>query len=266
MVSVTEGAYRANSGTMSTLTEFARTTTALERDQIAHLNRLVSEWGMLADFCFSDLLLYVKTTDGPWLTIGQVRPATGQTIFTTDFVGTNANDAETAVFDRCARDGSPVESDMHVEGLVDATRMLAIPVRWEGEVIAVLQLVNAMDSSGGVRAFDGEGQHFAESLASQAAVALANRDLIGGLEVAAAAGVPSVVLPRCSVVSQMFIVQSPVMPIRLACLRDLWQSSKPKSINSFPRLSLLSTNSVTKNCIKPYLISIPGSAVNHLST
>ena len=93
---------------------------------------------MLADFCFSDLLLYVKTTDGPWLTIGQVRPATGQTIFTTDFVGTNANDAETAVFDRCARDGSPVESDMHVEGLVDATRMLAIPVRWEGEVIAVL--------------------------------------------------------------------------------------------------------------------------------
>lgn len=61
--------------------------------------------------------------------------------------------------------------------------LLAVPMRnHEGEVIAVLQLVNATDSSGGVLAFDGEGQHFAESLASQAAVALANRDLINQLE------------------------------------------------------------------------------------
>ena len=60
---------------------------------------------------------------------------------------------------------------------------LAVPMRnHEGEVIAVLQLVNAMDSSGRVRAFDAEGQRLAESLASQAAVALANRDLINQLE------------------------------------------------------------------------------------
>ena len=44
---------------MATLAELARQHTALERDDVAHLQRLVGEWGMLADFCFADLLLYV---------------------------------------------------------------------------------------------------------------------------------------------------------------------------------------------------------------
>ena len=123
---------------MSTLTEFARSNTALEREQIAHLNRLVSEWGMLADFCFSDLLLYVKTTGGDWLTIGQVRPATGQTIFTTDFVGSIANGTEMPVLERCATEGVPVEADVQVEDLADESRLMAIPVRHEGQVIGVL--------------------------------------------------------------------------------------------------------------------------------
>ena len=38
---------------MSKLTELVREQTTLDREQIGHLNRLVSEWGMLADFCFS---------------------------------------------------------------------------------------------------------------------------------------------------------------------------------------------------------------------
>ena len=37
---------------------------------------------MLADFCFADLLLYVPdAATGSWLVVGQVRPATGQTIY-----------------------------------------------------------------------------------------------------------------------------------------------------------------------------------------
>ncbi|MDB0005664.1 sensor histidine kinase [Ilumatobacteraceae bacterium] len=123
---------------MSTLTESARAHTALERDQIAHLNRLVSEWGMLADFCFSDLLLYTRTHDDRWLTIGQVRPVTGQTIFTTDFVGTAANETEVPVLEQCSSLGVPVEADVRVEELADESRMLAIPVRHEGQIIAVL--------------------------------------------------------------------------------------------------------------------------------
>ena len=138
MVPVPKGVHRADSYPMSTLTEFARAHTTLEREQIAHLNRLVSEWGMLADFCFSDLLLYVRTQSGEWLTIGQVRPATGQTIFTSDFVGAKANASEIPVLERCVTDGAPIEADVQVEGMSDESKMLAIPVRHNGTVIAVL--------------------------------------------------------------------------------------------------------------------------------
>ena len=49
---------------MATIAELARQHTRLDRGDVAHLQRLVGEWGMLADFCFADLLLYVLTTDG----------------------------------------------------------------------------------------------------------------------------------------------------------------------------------------------------------
>jgi HD-GYP domain-containing protein (c-di-GMP phosphodiesterase class II) len=53
----------------------------------------------------------------------------------------------------------------------------------EGEVIGVLQLINAKDrASGEIVAFSEADQHLAESLASQAAVALTNRQLINQLE------------------------------------------------------------------------------------
>jgi len=61
---------------------------------------------------------------------------------------------------------------------------LTIPMKnHEGEIIGVLQLINAMDESGTVIAFSDEDQHLGESLASQAAIALTNRLLIQQLEV-----------------------------------------------------------------------------------
>jgi HD-GYP domain-containing protein (c-di-GMP phosphodiesterase class II) len=62
---------------------------------------------------------------------------------------------------------------------------LTMPMKnHEGEVIGVLQLLNARDpASGDVVAFTAEDQRLAESLASQAAIALTNRLLIGQLEV-----------------------------------------------------------------------------------
>jgi HD-GYP domain-containing protein (c-di-GMP phosphodiesterase class II) len=61
---------------------------------------------------------------------------------------------------------------------------LTVPMKnHEGEIIGVLQLINAQDEKGGVIAFSEEDQHLAESLASQAAIALTNRLLIQQLEV-----------------------------------------------------------------------------------
>ena len=61
---------------------------------------------------------------------------------------------------------------------------LTVPMKnHEGEVIGVLQLINAIDTPGGqVVPFSPADQRLAESLASQAAVALSNRQLVAQLE------------------------------------------------------------------------------------
>jgi HD-GYP domain-containing protein (c-di-GMP phosphodiesterase class II) len=66
-----------------------------------------------------------------------------------------------------------------------STSFLTVPMKnHEGEVIGVLQLLNAIDpETGRVVAFGEQDQRLAESLASQAAIALTNRLLIQQLEV-----------------------------------------------------------------------------------
>jgi HD-GYP domain-containing protein (c-di-GMP phosphodiesterase class II) len=61
---------------------------------------------------------------------------------------------------------------------------LAVPMKdHEGDVIGVLQLINATDpATGEVRTFSGADQSLAESLASQAAIAITNRMLMTQLE------------------------------------------------------------------------------------
>ena len=64
-----------------------------------------------------------------------------------------------------------------------STSFLTIPMQnHEGEIIGVLQLLNAQDTQGKVAPFTVEDQRLAESLASQAAIALTNRMLITQLE------------------------------------------------------------------------------------
>jgi len=65
-----------------------------------------------------------------------------------------------------------------------STSFLTVPMKnHDGEVIGVLQLLNSKDpATGEVVAFSDADQHLAESLASQAAIALTNRLLINHLE------------------------------------------------------------------------------------
>lgn len=61
--------------------------------------------------------------------------------------------------------------------------MLTIPLKnHEDEVLGVIQIINAMDSKHNVTKFDEEHLTMLNSLASQAAIALSNRNLIEGLE------------------------------------------------------------------------------------
>ena len=123
---------------MATLAELTRQHTAMDREDLNHLQRLVGDWGMLADFCFADLLLYAPTTDGRWIVLGQVRPATNQTLYLADWVGAWANESERPLLADVWQRGGSGESEVQVEGLPDVAHMRAIPVRRNDKLLAVL--------------------------------------------------------------------------------------------------------------------------------
>ena len=77
---------------MSALNDLLAAHTALTQDDADHLQSLVSEWQLLADLSFADLVLWVPTTGGDYLCVAQVRPTTGPTAYQRDLVETTADD------------------------------------------------------------------------------------------------------------------------------------------------------------------------------
>ncbi|MEX2659990.1 MAG: histidine kinase N-terminal domain-containing protein [Acidimicrobiales bacterium] len=128
---------------MAALAELVRLHTELSREHVAHLQRLVGSWGPLADLCFADLLLLVPVTKGHqeerrYVVIGQVRPTTNQTLYRSDFVGTVIDDVERPHVGRALRSGEIVEGEINLSALHGRVSMLCIPIRCDGEVVAVL--------------------------------------------------------------------------------------------------------------------------------
>jgi two-component system, sensor histidine kinase PdtaS len=126
---------------MPSLTELARLHTNLGSNAVAHLQRLVAGWGLLADFCFADLLLFAPTRDGGgqrFLVLGQVRPTTSQTVYRADWIGSVVDDEERLLVARAYRLGEIIEGEVTIAALKERVRALCIPVRRNGEVIAVM--------------------------------------------------------------------------------------------------------------------------------
>lgn len=126
---------------MAGLFELARAHTALDDDQIDHLQRLVGSWGLLADLCFADLLLLApvgEEADQGFVVLGQIRPTTSQTLYHEDWVGWTAEPAERPVVARCFDRGEMIEGEIGVSAIRERIRVECIPVRHEGELIGVL--------------------------------------------------------------------------------------------------------------------------------
>ena len=126
---------------MAGLADLARSHAGLDGAALAHLHRLVASWGPLADLCFADLLLFVPVAGedgGRFAVAGQVRPTTNQTVYRRDFVGAVVDEDERPHIARAFRTGTIVEGELGTgPERAGAVRVLAIPVRWEGEVVAV---------------------------------------------------------------------------------------------------------------------------------
>jgi two-component sensor histidine kinase len=125
---------------MATLDELARLHSRLEPTGLGHLKRLVGAWGMLSDLCFADLLLFVPVAGGSgsrFIVLGQVRPTTSQTLHRDDLVGRIIEEGDRPLVARALRLGEIVEGEITV-GRGERARIQCIPVRWRGEVLAVL--------------------------------------------------------------------------------------------------------------------------------
>ncbi|MBU3690385.1 MAG: ATPase [Acidimicrobiales bacterium mtb01] len=123
---------------MATLAEIVRQHTDLSKEDGAHLQQLISEWGMLADLCFADMILYVRDHDGRWIIGAQVRPATGQTIYRSDLVEQEAGPDESRLLSAAVASVTMIQDELDMAGIDDSVHVLAIPVRGENGPIAVL--------------------------------------------------------------------------------------------------------------------------------
>jgi len=76
-----------------------------------HVQRLTASWQLLADLCFSDLLLFapLEGVADRFVIVAQVRPTTGQTVYPTDLVGTVVGVAERPLVARAFQSGEILE-------------------------------------------------------------------------------------------------------------------------------------------------------------
>src|SRR6478609_7970715 len=130
---------------VASLAEIARAETKLEPAQIGHLQRLVATWNLLADLCFSDLLLFVPIDDNHdrFLILSHVRPSTTQTLYRSDLLGEANNETERRLVAQSLRLGEIIEGEITIPSLKERVRVLCIPVRLSGEIIGVLSRQSA---------------------------------------------------------------------------------------------------------------------------
>ncbi len=131
-------------GIVSVLSDLLAARSSLDEPQIAHVQRLVGEWQLLADLAFSDLLLWVPVEvsagsgDVTFLCAAQCRPTTGPTAYLYDQVGSLLYGRRAAPLRVALKEGRIFrEGESYWDGDLPIRRE-AIPIRVDGVVVAVL--------------------------------------------------------------------------------------------------------------------------------
>jgi two-component system, sensor histidine kinase PdtaS len=125
---------------LATLAELLRDRAHVPGPVVEHLQRLVSSWGILSDLSFSDLLLFVPAAvdQAVFVVVGQVRPTTSQTLHLEDLLGREVGDGERPLLARAWALGSIVEGEVPVAARGERARVVCIPVRFGGKIVALL--------------------------------------------------------------------------------------------------------------------------------
>jgi two-component system, sensor histidine kinase PdtaS len=152
---------------VATPAELAFERTNLDEVQLAHLQRLLGTWGILADLSFSDLVLLApmatatdRRSAGPsgdpagyrtehraglrteqrteLVVLGQMRPSNSATVVQHDLVGQTVASVDWPLAVRAVEFGETTRGEVLLEPGDDPVRLHCIPVRCEGVTVAVL--------------------------------------------------------------------------------------------------------------------------------
>jgi two-component system, sensor histidine kinase PdtaS len=124
---------------LSSLEELVERRAGLHGASIDTLQAIVSDWQILADLSFSDLLMFARDPDDGELTVvAQMRPYTAQTIYQEDLVGTVYRASEKPSVTRAFAHGAIVRDGDPDWSTGVPVREEAIPVPFDDEVIAVV--------------------------------------------------------------------------------------------------------------------------------
>jgi two-component sensor histidine kinase len=119
---------------VSTLSQLVSDYGVPNKANIEWLTRLQSEWQLVADLLFADLVLWVPTKDGSFVAAGHARPSSAATVFYRDISGEAIRKEWQATVKQAFESGQIVEqkSSDTLAGL--PTRFSAIPVKKESSL------------------------------------------------------------------------------------------------------------------------------------
>jgi two-component sensor histidine kinase len=104
----------------------------------------MAAWQLVADLSFADLLLFIPVEGTEeFQIVGQLRPYTARTLYPGDLVGEVVEPGWQPYVERAWREGRRVRSEQPVFIDAEAVRIEAVPVRHQGEVVAVLCVESA---------------------------------------------------------------------------------------------------------------------------
>ena len=124
---------------MSSLQELVEQRAGLYDAAVDTLQAIVSDWQILADLSFSDLLMFCRDPSTGRLTVvAQMRPYTAQTIYADDLVGSTFEADERPAVTRAFVEGGIIRDGDPDWSTGVPVREEAIPIPFDGEIIAVV--------------------------------------------------------------------------------------------------------------------------------
>ena len=121
---------------VSTLSNLLAAHTALTGAAVAHLQRVVAEWQLLADLSFADFLLWVpvgEDRERRFLCVAQSRPTTTATAHPEDMVGATASASQVPQLERALQDAAMRREDQPRWLRGRSVRREVVPVRVPGD-------------------------------------------------------------------------------------------------------------------------------------